>query len=296
RTKILLKLFFMKKNRKHLLSINLESWVFSEKINAKNLSVENLRKLDNEYTPRALRHVLDLLKKHNQKITFFVVTKLEELYPGIIDEILKDGHEVAWHTHTHTIIKSPEILVNELKAAKKIIDKYSIRGFQPPEIIFVKEAYKILKEYGFLYASSIYGNTQAKYSYAGVCEIPVSVSNKNYIPDFKEIIFPNNMTIKNIFKFRIPFGSGLFWGILGKRYYLKKLSNAETENKIYNFFIHEWQLFPPQSKEYKKDVSFFANPLFSLYKINVNCMFNLLLSKYRFGRFIDYYYNNKFYE
>lgn len=284
----------MENNKKHLLSINLESWVFSEKINAKNLSLEELRKLDDGYTLKALEHVLTLLKKYNQKITFFVVTKLEELYPGIIDRILREGHELAWHTHTHTLIKSADILIAELEAAKKIIDKYSIKGFQPPEIVFIKEGYKILKDYGFLYSSSIYGNTQAHYNYKGIFEIPVSVSNKKYLPSFEKIVFPNNMTLNNILKFGIPFGSGLFWGIFGKKYYLKKLNNAERENRTYNFFIHEWQLISPWSKEYKKDISFFINPLFLLYRINVNYMFKLLLSKYKFGKFIDYY--NKNYE
>lgn len=274
-------------NNKHILAIDFESWIFSQKLNSKNLNLQELRKLEDGYTNHTLEYILKTLKKYNQKITFFVVTKLEELYPGIFEKIKAEGHEIGWHTHTHARIESEEVLLKELKSAEKYIKKYKIKGFQAPEIIFFKRGYRILKEFGFAYSSSIYGNTQKIYKFDGISEIPVSTSNELYMPKEAEIIFPNNFALSKMLKYGLPYGSSFFWGILGKGYYHKKLSIMQKENKICNLFIHDWQLVRPESSEYKKDVNFFWKPLFLPYKINVASIFEHLVSSFKFMPMIN---------
>lgn len=281
----------MSKNNPHLLSIDFESWIFSEKINKKNLSLAELRKLDNGYSLKALDYILKTLKKHNQKITIFLVFKLEEIYPGIIKIILSEGHEVGWHSHTHPIIKNKSILEKELDLSKDLIRKYNIKGFQAPTISFIKEGYPLLKKYGFLYSSSIYGNSNLIYKIDGIYEIPVSVSRTSFRPKKEEIKFPSDMRPWKIIKYGLPFGSSFFWGLFGKGFYTKMLSKSKGIT-LYNLFIHDWQLITPQSKAYKKDVSVLSNPIFFtfflFYRKNVSDMFEHLLSNIKFGRFIDY--------
>lgn len=285
-----------KNNRKHLLCIDFESWIFSKRINKKKLSIKELRQLDNEYTPQALDHILKILKKYKQKATFFVVFKLEELYPGIIDKIINNGHEVGWHTHTHEEINSHHKLEKELELSKFLLQKYSVKGFQAPNLTFIKAGYPVLKKYKFLYSSSIYGNTDIIYKFNDIYEIPVSVSNKKYTPRDKDLVFPSNMSIARIMKHGIPMGSGFFWSIMGEEYYKKHLRNAATDNKTFNLFIHDWQLLTPDSKEYKKDISFLGNPkqffFFLLYRRNVSKMFENLLSEFSFHPFKDHLKQN----
>lgn len=277
---------------KHLLTIDLESWIFSKRINKKKLNTDELRRLDNKYALQALTYLLKVLKEHNQKITFFVVARLEEIYPGIIGKILSEGHEIGWHTYSHSIINNKNILVEELKASEKVLKKYPIKGFQAPNIVFFKEGYKILKEYGFLYSSSIYGNANMIYNFDGIYEIPVSVSRKNYAPKESEIIFPSHLSISNILRFGIPIGSSLFWGLLGEKYYISKLNEAKKSNKVINLFMHEWQLITPQSEEYRKDISILSNPIFHTfflpYRINISKMFEHIISKFQFQPCINY--------
>ncbi len=52
---------------------------------------------DPRYTP----HVLDLLKQKQAKATFFVVGENAIRYPELIDEIEKEGHELASHAYRH---------------------------------------------------------------------------------------------------------------------------------------------------------------------------------------------------
>ncbi len=283
-----------KKNnfKKQLLCIDFESWVSSERLNKKKLSLNELRVLDNKFTEESLDYILKTLKKYNQKITFFLVFKLEEMYPGIIERILRDGHEIGWHGHTHAIIRNTKILRDELEKSKSLLKKYSIKGFQAPIVHFIKEGYPLLRDYGFTYSSSVYGNSNMLYKFNDVYEIPVSVSNRSYIPEKNKLIFPGDMKIKGFMTQGIPFGSSLFWGILGKNYYSKKLNEANSNGEICNLFIHNWQLLRPNSTEYKKDVNFWSNPsffsLFTFYRKDVSDMFEYLLSRFEFGRYIDY--------
>jgi peptidoglycan-N-acetylglucosamine deacetylase len=52
---------------------------------------------DPRYTP----HVLDVLADRGAHATFFVVGKNAERHPELIERILREGHEVAHHTHSH---------------------------------------------------------------------------------------------------------------------------------------------------------------------------------------------------
>lgn len=281
-----------KPKNKHLLCIDFESWIFSKRLNKKKLSIKELKQLDNDYTLHALDYILKILKKNKQKATFFVVFKLEELYPGIIDKILNSGHEVGWHTHTHEEIDSIHKLEKELELSKKLLQKYLIKGFQAPNLTFIKKGYPILKKYGFLYSSSIYGNTNRIYKFDDIYEIPVSVCSKEYSPQNNELVFPSNMNLSRILKHGLPIGSSFFWSILGEEHYKKHLQSAKTDNRTYNLFIHDWQLLSPNSEEYKKDISFLGNPklffFFILYRKNVSEMFENLLSEFSFNTFKEH--------
>jgi len=46
--------------------------------------------------------VLDELKKHDMKATFFCVGENMKRYPGIIERILSEGHAIGNHTMRHT--------------------------------------------------------------------------------------------------------------------------------------------------------------------------------------------------
>jgi len=273
--------------------MDFESWIVSREMNKHSLSNSELRKLDNGYTLSTLHFVLNLLKKHNQKITFFVVFKLEELFPGLIKKILSEGHEVGWHGYSHSFLTNTEILEKELAASKKLLRKYDIKGFQAPNISFFRGGYKLLKKSGFVYSSSIYGNSSRVYNLDGIYEIPVSVASEWHDPEESEIYFPSNMSVSNIFRFGIPFGSSYFWSVLKGNYYHKKLHQFSKKKRVANLFIHNWQLMKPQSLSKKYNMnSTIGNMLekifFYPYRINVNQMFEYLLKNFSFQKTIDY--------
>ncbi|MDN6731084.1 MAG: polysaccharide deacetylase family protein [Atopostipes suicloacalis] len=74
-----------------------------------------------EVTPR----VLDTLKQHNTKATFFMLGIQAEYYPSIADQVDKAGHEIGNHTMNHqdlTTLGASEIL-KEAQQPNSIIEK-----------------------------------------------------------------------------------------------------------------------------------------------------------------------------
>lgn len=52
--------------------------------------------------PRHTPQVLDMLRCHNVKATFFCVGRLAEMHPEIVERIHKEGHLVANHSYEHS--------------------------------------------------------------------------------------------------------------------------------------------------------------------------------------------------
>lgn len=265
----------------HLLGIDFETWIVLDNLSGKNLTNKERIMLDQGYTLKTLNYTLKILKKFKQRVTFFVVFKLEELFPGLIERILKDGHEVGWHTYSHPAVSDKKVLIRELEKSKKNLIKYKIKGFQAPQIIFFREGYPILKKYGLKYSSSIYGNSEQTYLFDGILEIPVSTTKQN-LQQINSIRFPSNMTLSNIIKTGLPIGSSFFWGLLGKHYYSKKLFDSTKSKKLVNLFVHNWQITPYKSPQ---KVNIFKNPAYLPYIIDVSDVFEHLIKNHKFQTF-----------
>lgn len=70
------------------------------KINTNNLNVIFLT-FDDWGSDKAINQLLDVLKKHNVKATFFVKTKYVSANPNLLRAIGEQGHEIASHTDYH---------------------------------------------------------------------------------------------------------------------------------------------------------------------------------------------------
>lgn len=56
---------------------------------------------DDGPTPGVTEWILETLKKHNAKATFFVLGKNAEMYPDLYQRIISEGHKVGNHTYSH---------------------------------------------------------------------------------------------------------------------------------------------------------------------------------------------------
>lgn len=72
--------------------------------------------------------VLDSLKAHNARATFFVMGQEVERYPDIVKRMTEEGHEIGNHTYNFAAQKNiffSGIDVNDIKRNQDIIEQYA---------------------------------------------------------------------------------------------------------------------------------------------------------------------------
>jgi peptidoglycan/xylan/chitin deacetylase (PgdA/CDA1 family) len=124
-----------------------------------------------DYLTAPTHHVLDMLNEYGIKATFFVVADVVKYYPGLVERIAREGHEIACHGLDHACAidpksKSPIIdrqtFERRTVEAKRILEKVSgkkIRGYRAPNAYVAGWMIDILENIGFEYDSSICANS-----------------------------------------------------------------------------------------------------------------------------------------
>jgi peptidoglycan-N-acetylglucosamine deacetylase len=73
--------------------------------------------------------ILNALKQHNAKATFFILGKNAERHPLILQRIVAEGHAIATHSYSHRISMSPEEADSENTRTAAIVFRYT--GINP---------------------------------------------------------------------------------------------------------------------------------------------------------------------
>lgn len=117
-----------------------------------------------EYGPkRGVDNILAALDDYHVKATFFVPGIVAENYPETVMKIANAGHEIALHGYAHenfshlTPEEQREAIRKGIDAVEKVIHKKPV-GFRLPEGDCTPETFDIIKEFKFLYDSSLFDN------------------------------------------------------------------------------------------------------------------------------------------
>lgn len=115
-----------------------------------------------EFGAVAVPRILDLLKGHGIRATFFVPGHTVHAYPDIVRRILAEGHEVGHHGWVHeNPAKFDETgeranLDRGFEAFARVGARP--RGYRSPSWDFSERTMEILLDYGFSYDSSLMGS------------------------------------------------------------------------------------------------------------------------------------------
>ena len=124
-----------------------------------------------DYMTEPTNRVLDLLDEFNITATFFVVADTIEHYPGLIEEVVDRGHELACHGLHHACkldpdTKKPLMGSNEFEqrtlTAKRMLEKISgekVVGYRAPNALIGGWMLDSLEKIGFKYDSSVSVNS-----------------------------------------------------------------------------------------------------------------------------------------
>ncbi|RZJ86091.1 MAG: DUF3473 domain-containing protein [Chryseobacterium sp.] len=127
--------------------------------------------------------ILDLLKKHGIKATFFCTATFAQNAGQIIKRILDEGHELASHGYYHSDFKPEHLRSSRLELER--ISGVDVKGYRMARMMPVDE--EEIAKAGYTYNSSInptwlpgrYNNLHVSRTWfyqSGVVQIPASVS------------------------------------------------------------------------------------------------------------------------
>lgn len=107
---------------------------------------------ENGYTPA----ILDALKKHNVKATFFIVGNYVNTSPDLVKRMVDEGHIVANHTYNHpnmSKISTMESFSDELQkleaAYKEVTGQEMTKYYRPPQGKYSEENLKMAQLLGY---------------------------------------------------------------------------------------------------------------------------------------------------
>ncbi len=109
----------------------------------------------------AMPRIMRVLERERVPATFFTPGHTIDTYPELCASILESGHEIAHHGYFH---ESPvdldeheerAVLDNGLAAMERNLDGYRPQGYRSPAWDLSERSTALLREYGFLYDSSM---------------------------------------------------------------------------------------------------------------------------------------------
>ncbi len=271
----------------NLLGIDFEDWYHPQLVEP---FVSNDKKIPSMF--KGLDKILNLLRIHDSKATFFIVGELLESNPEILDKILSEGHEIGFHTMHHTRLDSPNYKITfkeELQKFDKLTSGKS-KGFRAPTFsLNEKSSWAIddLVNNNYKYDSSIVPAKTSMYGIPSAEKSPYRITcdslNKND-RDGTLVEFP--LLVTKLFGKTIPTAGGFYLRFLPLKIIKNAIKSYEKKDIPATLYIHSWELTPeyiPKINLPKK------NQFITFYNVKkAYSKINNLLNNFEFNSFDSY--------
>ncbi len=274
----------------NILTVDIEDWYQTSDFNidVKHWGSYESRIKDNTYK------ILGILSKRNIKATFFILSCIAREEPDLINEIVRQGHEIGSHGgfHKKVSIMTPHEFRQDIRESKFLLEEITgvkVKYFRAPCWSISNKniwALEILEEEGFLCDSSF---QTIKMLFLGEKHLPVK--------PFKPVINGKKLNITEIPStvftfpgFTIPFSGGFFLRAIPCRIIISslKIVNKTGAGMVY---IHPWEFDINQPRI---NTGFYAH---TLHYLNINKTMNkfeILLDNFNFVSIGEYLDKNKF--
>ena len=231
-----------------LLSFDVEDW----------FQVENLRAI---YPPHrwdqqqlrieiGTRRVLEILRKHRAKATFFTLGWIAQRVPQLVRDIAADGHEVASHGSSHVmpIEQSIDEFRTDIREAKALLEQLTgapIRGYRAPSFAIDDARLRVVFEEGHLYDSS--HNPVALHDRYG----KLSGFGRELAPDVREVIgggYEFSIPLAKLGPLSIPVGGGGYFRLYPGAMFRALARRARNNGGPVVLYLHPWEFDPEQPR------------------------------------------------
>lgn len=235
--------------------------------------------------------ILAIFSAANVKATFFVLGWVAERYPGIVENIVNAGHELASHGYGHQRVSdlSRDEFIKDIERAKTILDQLAAQpviGYRAPSYSINDRniwAFQALKETGHVYSSSIY---PIKHDHYGFPSAP-RFAFKETGSDIIEI----PITTTRFFNGLYPAGGGGFFRFYPyqlSRWAIDRVNRKDGQPAI--FYLHPWEIDPEQPRQTNISLKTRFRHYLNLGKTESRLI--RLLSDFKWGRMDEVFLNN----
>jgi polysaccharide deacetylase family protein (PEP-CTERM system associated) len=192
--------------------------------------------------------ILEMLRRHDTKATFFTLGWIAERYPGLIRQIAAQGHEIASHGYGHERAsdQTKEAFFTDIQLAKVILEDISgqeVTGYRAPSFSIGSNnlwAFDCLLRAGYRYSSSIYPIAHDHY---GMPDSP------RFSYEVRPGLLEVPITTLRAFGRNFPSSGGGYFRLLPyalSRWMLNRVNTGDQQPGI--FYFHPWEIDTEQPR------------------------------------------------
>jgi len=225
----------------HVFSIDVEDWYQGIEIPIDQWNGFEQRVGD------SMRRLLDLMETYDVTATCFVLGKVAEEHPSLVQQIHEAGHEIATHGYSHAKVYdlTPKRFRHELRHSIDLLQDLTgdpVRGHRAPYFSITEEslwALDILAEEGIRYDSSIHPVLNWRYGIPDADRTPSVIDT----PDGEQLLEAPVSTYP-MPKVNVPCGGGAYLRIYP--YWLQRtlLHRIEDRDEHVGLYVHPWEVDP----------------------------------------------------
>lgn len=192
--------------------------------------------------------LLSLFAEHKTHATFFTLGWIAQRYPELVRRIVKGGHELASHGHSHlrATEQSQAAFLHDIDRAKKLLEDIAgteVSGYRAPSFSITAVnpwAFDCLQTAGYRYSSSVYPIAHDHYGIPDAPRFPYQAR-----PGLLEI----PISTLRAFGRNFPAGGGGYFRLLPygvSRWAIQRFNTRERRPAI--FYMHPWEIDPGQPR------------------------------------------------
>jgi polysaccharide deacetylase family protein (PEP-CTERM system associated) len=196
--------------------------------------------------------LLRLLEAKRARGTFFVLGWVARRHPALVRRIAAEGHEVACHGMSHTMIyeQSPDVFRNETRESKALLEDLAeapVVGYRAATFSITDRslwALEVLAEEGFRYDSSIFPIRHDRYGIVHAPRLPyhIDLGARGRLVEFP----PSTLSA---WGHNLPVAGGGYFRLLPLWLTSFAISRVNARDRSpFVFYLHPWEIDPDQPR------------------------------------------------
>jgi polysaccharide deacetylase family protein (PEP-CTERM system associated) len=199
-----------------------------------------------------MEKLLDLLRAHDVKATFFVLGWVADRHPEVVRMIDREGHEIGTHGYHHDLITemTPAEFEDDLLRSLEAISRHTsqrIRGHRASNFSVVSStlwALEILARHGLQYDSSIFPIARKRY---GVPDWPNRHPHMLKLAGGRSLAELPMSTLRVAGR-RVPVAGGGYLRLYPSQVTERFIAQQNLRGLPAMVYLHPWELDPEQTR------------------------------------------------